>query len=204
MKRWLVFTFLLVSAGTASPRRVVHMPTLPEVCPANAEWDKLDACIRRHGTMKVLRDEPTLKIIDLDDRMSRFGGIYVYTFNNKWGMRGEMRLWQEHDVLGIEHVTYGKHKGVRFDVGLSTPLPFSTDDGETSLQGVLRQQQTLVCFDERWGCVQVTTSCEMLVRGKAYYAFRGTLKYADKQLQVVGDRSRTGNYCIQPEVVLQD
>src|SRR5258705_12297075 len=114
-----------------------------------------------------------------------------------------MRLWQEHDVLGIEHVTFGAHKGIRFDVGLSTPLAFSTD-GETTMQGLLRQQQTLVCFDGSWGCLQATTSCEMLLRGKAYYAFRGTLSYANKQLQVIGDRSRTGNYCTSPEIVVQD
>jgi hypothetical protein len=203
MKRWLVFALLLVTAGTASSRRVVRMPTLPEVCPSNAEWDKLDACIRRHGSAKVLRDEPHLKIIDLDDRASRFGGIYIYSFKNKWDMRGQMRLWQEHDVLGIEHVTFGAHKGIRFDVGLSTPLPFSID-GETTQQGLLRQRQTMVCFDDSWGCLQVTTSCEMLLRGKAYYSFRGTLSYANKQLQVIGDRSRAGNYCTSPEIVLQD
>ncbi|HEX5059197.1 MAG TPA: hypothetical protein VFV99_07545 [Kofleriaceae bacterium] len=203
MKRWLVLALLLASTGTASPRRVVHMPTLPEVCPSNAEWDKLDACIRRHGTMKVLRDEPALKIIDLDDRMSRFGGIYVYAFKTKWDMRGTMRLWQEHDVLGVQHVTYGKHKGIRFDVGLSTAMPF-TLDGETSMQGVLRQQETMVCFEDAWGCLQAITSCELLMRGKAYYSFRGTLAYADKQLQIVGDRSRSGTYCTSPEIMLQD
>lgn len=202
MKRFVIIALLVLVAGSASARRVVHMPTLSEVCPSNAEWDKLDACIRRHGTMKLLRDEPQLKIVDVTDA-SRFGGIYIYSFKTKWDMRGQMRLWQEHDVLDIERVAYGGHKGIRFDVGLATALPFSVD-GETSQPGMLRQQMTLVCFDDRSGCLQVITNCEMLVRGKALYMFRGKLTYADKQLQVTGDRSRTGSYCLQPEIVLSD
>lgn len=189
-------------AGRGDARRVVHIPTLGELCPGNTEWRKVAECIKRQGAFTLERDEERVKVVHVTEK-SRMGGLYIYTLGKQWKLRGELRLYQDHDVLGFTHVTFGKHSGVRLDAGLAMPTSFSLD-GETTMPATLRQEHTLVCFDDRSGCVQMMTSCDLLLRGKAYYTFRGKLVYADRQLKVVGDRGKAGNYCVQPELVLAD
>ncbi len=200
MKRALLV--LLVLAASADARRVVHIPTLAELCPGNDEWNKVAQCIRRQSPFELERDEPAVKVVSID-RAGRMSGLYIYTFANKWTLRGQLPLYQDRDLLRFERVTFGKHTGYRLDVGLTADMPVSFDQ-ETTIPAVLRQQVTLLCFEDRAVCVQATTACDLLVHGKAYYSFRGTLKYTEHKLQVVGDRRNTGSMCVQDELVLVD
>jgi hypothetical protein len=195
----LATAFMLAGADA---RRVVHIPTLADLCPGNAEWSKVAECIKRHGAFKLARDEARVKLVYVTD-VGRFGGLYVYMFNKQWQLRGDLRMWQETDLLGFEHIAFGKHRGYRVDTGVSMPTSYSFD-GETSVPAVLRQSLTLVCFDDAFGCTQVMTACDLMFHGKAYFSFRGKLVYEARQLKIVGDRGNAGMYCVQPELVVSD
>ena len=203
MKRIVVLALLLATAGTASARRkrVVHIPTIGELCPGGAEWDKVTACIKRQSPFKLLRDESGVKLVQIAEN-SRFSGLYIYTHDKQWKLQGEIRLHQAHDLLAFERVTMGKRSGFRVDVGTSTPSAI-TIDGETTLPAVFRYKLTSLCFLNSY-CMQMTTSCDVLLRGKAYYAFRGKVVYERGQIKVVGDRSNAGQYCQQAELVGSD
>lgn len=187
----------------ADARRVVHIPTLRELCPGGSDWVKVSGCIKRQGDFKLVRDEKAVKLVQLS-RAARLGGLYVFMHDGKsWQLRGELRVDQDADLLRFERVAFGKHAGYRVDVGIAMNTSLSRD-GETVVPAVLRQQFALLCFEDRASCLEVMTSCDLLVRGRAYNAFRGKLAYANKQLSVVGDRRRAGEYCEQPELVLDD
>ena len=203
MKRLIVIVFLLVTAGTASARRAVRLPTLRDLCPGGASWEKVSPCIERQTQFKVLRDEPNLKLIAIAGG-ARFYGIYLYTHRDDWQLRGEVRVYQENEVLAFSRATFGKHTGFRIDVGLTSTTSISLDGGETNVPARFRYQVTALCFDDGFYCTQVTTSCDVLFHGKAINTFRGKLVYEDKQLKVVGDRSMAGQYCTQADLVLQD
>jgi len=203
MKRLMVIALLLVTTSSASPRRVVHIPQLNELCPGGEDWDKVAECIKRQAPFTLLRDSATVKLVNIEER-SRIGGIYLYTHSERWALRGEVRLYQERDLLSFERATYGKHSGYRIEVGLSTSSFVSLDGGETVVPAVFRYKQTSLCLDESYGCLQMNTACDVLVHGKAYNSFRGKLVYEDKQLKVVGDRANAGQYCVQGELVIQD
>lgn len=66
---------LVMLGGRADAKRVVHIPTLAELCPANAEWSSVAQCIRRHVQFTFVRDEEQLKVIDVDSGGGYFGGI---------------------------------------------------------------------------------------------------------------------------------
>lgn len=201
MKRASVL-FLLVLAASADARRVIHMPTLGELCPGNDSWDSIAQCIRRQAPFTLVHDGAGAKIVSISE-MGRFSGVYVYTHAKKWALRGELRLYHERDVLGFTRVELGQHTGYRVDIGVATAMPMSFD-GEMSVPTVLRQQHTLLCLDDRADCLQIVTACDLLVHGKAYSSFRGSLQYTDRQLKVVGDRRNAGMMCVQSEVVLND
>lgn len=205
MKRLALLVVFALGFGIApaEARRVVHIPTLRELCPGGPDWAKIAACVKRQGDFKLVRDEKTVKLVELPQQ-ARIGGLYLFMHDGKtWQLRGELHVWQELDVLGFTRVAYGKHSGYRVDAGMAMQTSHSFD-GETSIPATLRQQYALVCFEDSFGCTQVMTSCDLLVHGKAYNSFRGKLVYANKELRVVGDRGSAGNYCQQPELVLRD
>lgn len=192
---------LVVLAANADARRVVHIPTLRELCPGNDSWDDVAQCIRRQAPFTLERDEAGIKVVNLG-ALGQLSGIYVYRFDKKWTLRGDLRLYQPRDLLRVERVAFGRHTGYRLDIGIATEMPMSFDE-ETAVPAVLRQQLTLLCFDGA-DCLEIITSCDLLLRGRAYSSFRGALQYADGQLRVVGDRRNAGTMCAQAEVALTD
>jgi hypothetical protein len=193
---------LAVTSVRANARRVIHIPTMAELCPGNAEWSKVTECIKRHGKLALLRDEANLKLVGVTEGR-RINGLYVYSHDKQWRLRGELRADQPHDVLRFERVKLGKHTGHRLDVGFSTATSFSSD-GEIVVPALLRQTLTLLCFDDTLGCTQIMTACDLLLHGKAYHSFRGKLEYANRQIKVVGDRRNAGDECQQAELVISD
>lgn len=189
-------------AGRAEAKRVVHIPTLAELCPANAEWSNVAQCIRRHVKFTFVRDESELKIIDINaDGGGYYGGVYIYRHDKQWTLRGQMRLYQQHEILGVQHATFGSKGAERVDVGLAGAMPFAPDGENVVAQGVFRQRITAVCFEGAAGCSQLITSCDLLLHGKAYNSFRGTLTYKNDALGVAGDHTNEGQFCHQPEIM---
>lgn len=199
-KRLLVAVVLV--AASAEARRVVHIPTLGELCPGHAEWEKVEQCIRRQGTMTLERDQRDAKLVRLGPQ-SRLAGIALYTNAKQWRMRGEVRLSQDHEVLGFQRATYGKRSAYRIDIGMSVATRIPLDD-ETLVPGVLRHRLTLLCFDDSTGCAQVITACDALVHGKAVHSFRGQLVYENRKLEVRGDRRNVGGSCTAEDLVFEE
>jgi hypothetical protein len=202
MKRLVVVLVMLV-ATHAHAKRVVHIPTLRELCPGGGEWSKVAECIRRHGTVKVVRDDAQVKIVALAEG-GRLNGVYLYSLTKQWTLRGELPNYQPQDVFGFARVRFGNHVGYRLDVGVSSPTTFSADGETTAASAVFRQTVAMLCFDDAPTCIETMVSCDFLVHGKAYSSFRGTLVYANKQLKVVGDARNAGPYCKHDELVLAD
>ena len=198
----LVLLACALLGGRADAKRVVRMPTLAELCPANAEWSTVAQCIRRHARFTFVRDADQLKIIDIDsDAGGYYGGLYVYRHDRQWTLSGQVRLYQRHEILATTHATFGSHGAERVDIGIAAAMPFAPDGENVIAQGVFRQRITAVCFDSPGGCSQLVTACDMLLHGKAYNSFRGTLTYENGALGVAGDRTNEGLFCRQPQIV---
>ena len=196
-----VFAALVFAATGADARRVVHIPTLGELCPGNADWAKVEQCIRRQGPVTYERDTKDVKLVRLGPQ-SRIAGIALYTRDKTWRLRGELRLYDEHELLGFQRATYGRRGAYRIDLGTSTATNIQLTD-DTLVPGVLRHRLALVCFDDG-GCLQAMTGCEALVHGKAVMTFRGQLVHEGGALRNVGDRRHAGALCSPPEVVVSD
>jgi hypothetical protein len=202
MKRLVIIALLLV-ASHAHARRVVHIPTLRELCPGGPEWAKVAACIKRLGEFKLVRDEERVKVIVIPEG-TRFAGLYLYSQTKQWTLRGELPRYKPTDIFGFARVRFGAHDGYRLDIGMASPTTFSADGESASASAVFRQTVTLLCFDDQPACIETMTACDLLVHGKAYASFRGKLVYADRQLRVVGDRRNAGAYCPASELVVSD
>ena len=195
--RAVAVAVVLLVASAAHAKRVVHIPTLRELCPGGEDWRKTTACFARHGKHEVLRDDATAKLIRFAPG-TRIAGIYLYLVKDKrWYVHGDLRIFQEHELVGFQRVTLGKYGAYRIDAGIAQASAISLD-GETSQMATYRIKRTLICVDKR-GCYQMMTACDVLVRGKAYYSFRGTLAVEDGMLKLVGDRRNAGTHCRQAE-----
>jgi hypothetical protein len=206
MNRLIVVALLMLPASTAQARRrVIHIPTIGELCPAAAEWTKVVGCIKRQsgvGPIKLLRDDANLKLLHLAE--GRFAGLYVYVHRKQWTLLGEMRLYQQFDVLGFAPVKFGEHTGHRLDVGFATQSAVVLD-GESTVPAMFRSVLTMLCFDDSHACsLQVMTSCDVIVHGRTFFTFRGQLVYEERQLRLAGDRRNAGQYCTVSEVLLTD
>jgi hypothetical protein len=196
---------VLALATTGADARVVHIPTIGELCPGNDDWAKVAQCIGRQGSFKIVRDEPNAKLVHITAQ-SRLAGLALYTRatrDKRWRFTGDMRMDHDHELLDVRRMSYGPRTGYRIDVGISYPMTFSVDT-ESFVQGVSRHRIAMLCIDGNIGCVQVMTSCDALVQGKALYTFRGKLVYEGRQLEVVGDRRNAGPYCAQDQLVWAD
>ena len=202
MKRLVVIALLAAMTGTAAGRRVVHIPSIGELCPANADWDKLATCVKRHAPFKLLRDGASLKLLHIDGGRRNFGGYYVFTYDKQWRLHGHVPTYSAGDLLQFERVTFGSRAGYRVDLGTTTMSAITVDD-ETSIPALYRHRITALCFGGGY-CTQVITECDVMVHGRAYFTFRGKLVHENKQLKVIGDRSRAGAYCEQAELVMNE
>jgi hypothetical protein len=204
VKRIIVAALVMVSAAPASSRRVVHIPTLGELCPGGAVWDKIAGCITRQverGAVKLLRDDDAVKLVHIREG-GRLAGLYLYRHAKHWKLIGELRRYEPLELLGFARVTFDKYTGHRIDVGFSSMSAITIHDSH--LPALFRSRMTMLCFDDDDDCVHLMTSCDVLVHGKALHSFRGTLVYEERQLRLVGDRTHAGQYCGAIDVVRDD
>jgi hypothetical protein len=100
-------------------------------------------------------------------------------------------------ALGFTTLTVLAHTGFRTDVGEieATEMTF---DGVTATSVEVITRGAIYCSGESYSCVGVLTTCDTLVRGQAYYTFRGTPTIADGQIHNTGSRDVAGT-CSSPE-----
>ncbi len=106
----------------------------------------------------------------------------------------------DYEVLEFQPLTIGKHTGYRIDIGQAAPL-YMQLDGVTTQMALRRTSQVLFCSPLARDCLH-TTRCEALVRGRAFYTFRGVMKIAGNEVTVSGDRRIAGPFCNQAERVM--
>src|SRR6185503_16229628 len=149
MKRWIVLALLVVTTSSASPRRVVHIPTIGELCPGGEDWDKVATCIKRQAPgAKIVRDTADIKLVRVAEN-GRFGGLYLYTHPKQWKMAGEVRTYQDFELLTFEPATYGKRSGYRIDIGMAQPSAIAMDPqvNESIVTALFMYKLTSLCLN---------------------------------------------------------
>lgn len=178
---------LVVAAPAVGERLVVHDPMLQDVCPSGPTWKAVSACINRQVKPTLVRELPGARLVQMpDDHM--FHGIYLYVEGAKgvWRIVGFARE-DKPELIAFERFERG---GYRFEIGTVTQI--AVESSPTSL-ALLKHKITTVCPKET--CFTAVLACDVLVRGKAYWSYRGHQIVAGDTLRFVGERSNAGTVC---------
>ena len=62
----------------------------------------------------------------------------------------------------------------------------------------MRTQHVLFCSGQGWFCREIISACEVLVRGRTRWSFRGTVKHDRQWVTVTGDGRNAGTLCDVP------
>jgi hypothetical protein len=202
--RWAVASAFAVLATTSQARAKFEVmePTVASVCRRAKSWDAVEKCLKKLGASTVLRTLPGARLVGL---INRPGGttltelaLYVER-GHDWILGGlyEAR-GAEFELFDAATLVVGKHTGYRIEIGDLTRTLFSLD-GATNVTGLLAKRQVLLCSGDNWRCTEVTTSCDVFVRGGALWSFRGAYKIVDNTVVVTGDRRISGSLSAPPE-----
>ena len=203
MRSLLVLALL---GGTAAAERLVIMePPIVHKCPKGKTWDAVTKCIAKHATVKVVKTLPNAKLVHAVQPSTgrRDGGLYLYVERGgQWHLGGVHQTWSPHEVLGFQKQTVGSHTGYRIDLGQSMPTALMIDD-VTHSAAVLRSSFSLFCSGLTDHCVTAMRACELYVRNRPRFVFRGTFEIDAQSINIKGDRTRAGAHCNpQPKVYL--
>jgi hypothetical protein len=202
--RWLILV-LLALGGTAEARRLVILePPMVRKCPKLKTWPLVEACLRKHGTVKVKKTLGKARLVALatqhQGRM-RETALYLYVERNGfWHIAGNFESWMEYSVLAFEYQKIGKHTGYRIDIGQAMPTNIMIDD-TTHTSATIRTHKSLYCSGANYDCTEALRTCEVFVRGTTWYVFRGTFEHTVQGVTINGDRSRAGPNCTPPPKV---
>jgi hypothetical protein len=202
--RWVLVIALF--AQTASAKRlVIEEPGMYYACPSGKTWDAVKTCLEKHGRPAVVKQIAGARLVRLDQQESGKwvdGGVYLYVETKKeWKVAGGFfGRGTEYELLDFQPLTIGKHTGYRIDIGQASPLWVQLD-GITTQVATRRAYQTMFCSPNNNYCTQTVRTCEVLVRGKAYWAFRGAMKLNGNEVTIAGDRRLAGPFCAQSERV---
>ncbi|NVB81415.1 MAG: hypothetical protein HOV81_23670 [Kofleriaceae bacterium] len=190
---------LAAPAASAKPAPVV---TVWSMCADAPSWDTLQTCLERFGETRLVRTFEHLKLVSVGEHtvQARAPGLYAYT------QRGSalhlVWMWEyasggKAELFDVRKVSIGGKSGYRFDIGTIEPSVVTLDD-ETVLEATMQRKTAAFCLGAEMACDNTIESCDVLVDGKAYYTFRGTLAIRDGTAVVTGDRSHAGT-CTAPE-----
>ena len=168
-------------------------------CPHAPTWEGVEKCLRKQGTPTVIKTLPSARLVHLEqhqDQTTYDGGVYLYIQRgNQWTLGGMYEnRGSDYEVLGLEPVTAGKHVGYRIDIGQQLRTSVQPD-GVTNVPALISVRGVLLCGGDTWSCTEVTTACDVLVRGAALWSFRGKLTVGNNEVRVAGDRSHLGPWC---------
>lgn len=198
--RWLLVVTLAI-ASDASAEFVVLDPPIVRTCRAANTWDRVAACLAKHGPVKLLRQLKAVRLVAVTTPGSTVDAtllIYIQR-EGEWRIGGQMRSL-DYRLLGFEQLTIGHHVGYRLDVGQVSPFTLVVD-GVSPVQALLRTKQSVFCSGDSYECTPAITACEVLVRGNVVAAFHGALTIEDVAVRVSGDRGKAGDHCAAPPKV---
>jgi hypothetical protein len=206
--RWLFAAALVLTvlpSMAAAERLVIEEPGMYYQCPGGKKWDDVAKCLKKHGRPEVVRSLLGAKLVRLDQQENAQwvdGGIYLYVERKgEWKIHGTFfGRGTDYELLEFKSITIGSHTGHRIDIGQATPLWVQLD-GVTTTQALRRSTQTLFCGGVNQACTHTTQNCEVLVRGRAYWTFRGDMKISGNDVTIAGDRRAAGPFCAQAERV---
>ncbi len=200
----LIVTFIVLGAARAEAL-VVMDPGMAHACPQGKTWDIVEKCLKQQGTVKLLRSAKGVRLIGLRQRQGQSmvdAGAYLYVERaGRWQLGGQFESnGGDYELLEFRAFTANKHAGFRIDIGQSSLTGVQQSDGTVAI-GTLRIHHVMFCNALGWMCTDVPVSCEVLVRGKAVFVFRGALQIADNVVEVHGDRGYAGPPCSSGERV---
>jgi hypothetical protein len=191
----------VAATATNAHAIVIFEPPIVRACPSQTSWAGVAACLSKHGFgAHVEREVASAKLVRIDEpRDSRRADIaYVIYVADKqgWRLGGLYELDSSddpHTVLGFTALTVRGHTGFRFDVG-QIDMTSTSFDGVTSVPAEVIARRAVYCSGESYGCVVAITACDLLVRGQAYYTFRGVPAIGDDgELHTPGARDVAGS-----------
>ena len=202
--RWLVLLALLVSPAAAE-WLVIEEPGMYYACPAAKTWDDVTKCLKKHGRPALVKQLAGAKLVRLDQQESAQwvdGGLYLYVeYKGQWKIAGAFfGRGTDYELLDLRPLTIGKTTGFRFDIGQASML-YVQLDGLTTQAATRRAYQTMFCSPTNNYCTQAVRTCEVLVRGRAYWTFRGAMTVNGNEVTIAGDRRNAGPFCSQAERV---
>jgi hypothetical protein len=194
---------IAVSAGRASAEFVIMEPPVVDHCPHGKTWPDVLACVTKLGAPTVLQSTAHERLVRVVQKIQgNVGdavaatyydlGVYLYVERGKqWQIAGMFEMPGDYELLSFDHVTIDGHRGYRFDIGRSMVLDVELDDTSRA-RSMLAQRIAVYCAGDSYRCTDITTACDVIVHGKTYWTFRGSIVVEPKQLRVVGDRRRSG------------
>jgi hypothetical protein len=197
--RWLALCLLLLLLAVAAHAEafVIVEPPVVRTCRTHKTWEQMSTCLEQHGTLKTLRSGKGLRLVHIvkienTDRVDM--GVYlVLERAGAWHIGGMYSGGStSFELLAFEPLTIGKHTGHRMELGVTMTSTISPDDGATTIPALWRLRRTLYCAGTSYGCPDATLSCEVLVRGKAVFTFRGRAELDHNSIWIRGDRSKAG------------
>jgi hypothetical protein len=202
--RWLLAIALFPSVAAAD--FVVEEPGMYYACPSGKKWDDVKKCLDKQGRPVILKELAGAKLVRLDQKEGALwvdGGVYLYVDTKReWKIAGSFfGRGTDYELVDVRPLSVGKHAGFRIDIAQASPL-YVQLDGLTSQLATRRAYQTLFCSPAASYCAQAIRSCEVLVRGHAYWTFRGDMKLNGNEITIAGDRRLAGPFCSQTERVL--
>jgi hypothetical protein len=199
----LAFAIACLSASATAHSEVVMDPPAVRLCAFGKTWDDMSTCLGKlhikANVLETTKDARLAKLVQsLENRpMPTYEiGIYLYVNNGKmWQLAGALSTsGTTSEILGFSTVPVGSHTAYRVDVGET--MQMSQNFGTTTVTGDVRMHHTMFCPGDNWRrCINVLASCEMLVRGRALFAFHGAVSIAKNMVIVDGDISKAGMMC---------
>lgn len=200
MRTTALLVILMLLAADATARRIVIMdPPIVTACPGGKTWDIVQACLARQGKLTMERTLPAAKLVRLvqnNDGRPFDAGVYLYVqrADKTWGVGG-MFEGNAYTIIDLKPLTIAGHQGYQLDIGQITRTHVSLD-GATSVRAVIATKRVLFCAGDRHGCPDATTQCDVMIRGKTLWTFRGTVAFEPGKAVVRGDRSYGGQVCV--------
>jgi len=203
---------VIAALATVGPRplearRFIMEPSIPSACPGGRSWDKVHACLKRHGIVRVWKKDAKVRLVQVaadanKSRGFRIPGVYLYTQVGAQWRLGGMLLGDDYRL-----VQFGKVRGIRtemFRIDVTTSHTDVINIGQQMRRAHVRQTIAVFCNGREPLCSSTLTSCDVYVEGKSYFMFRGKLDVVDDRVaNVTGDRTKTGDHCIsEPQLFL--
>jgi hypothetical protein len=199
----LVLGSAAVDAHPVSGRELrdpfTNQPSSP--CEASKAWSKVTACHTRQGTtVSVLYELEGAKLVSLRYPSREDATLHLYLLDNGiWHRQSFYAATNANSELLSFKPT--DRAGYRLDVGMTNPTSVMIDEVSPT-KALLKRILTTECR-RGVGCRTLVTSCDVLVDGRAYWSFRGTVVWSEgNAVKIAGDTRFSGKLCTPARTVL--